>query len=217
MFDQSKEPELVQFIKEDRNFASLSLLADLTIPIKNVLDCGSRDGALLRALGERRKVESLVALDWHNRVENGVEFISHNLETPLPFDDRSFDVVVCNDVLEHVELKKQLFSEILRCAGHYVVISLPNTQYWTYIRGLIKEDIGMSKHYNFLVEDAVDRHRWVTYYHQNLQFIEKNLGPDFDVVKLINTLPDKRVPLFLAEKFRKFFVFNQVFLIKRLG
>ncbi|MDA9993935.1 class I SAM-dependent methyltransferase [Burkholderiales bacterium] len=202
--------------KEDRNFASLTLLGKVkknNETISRILDSGSRDGALLRKAGELFDSNQLLSIDWHNRVDNGVEFCSHNLENLLPFSDKYFDLVICNDVLEHIELKKQLFNELLRISGRYLVISLPNTQHWTYIRGLIRGR--MSKQYNFLVEDGVDRHRWITYYNQNIEFIINNLGSSHSIFGVINTVPTRRVPLWFAKLFKKYFVFNQVFLLER--
>lgn len=204
------------FSKKDRNQASLFLLKKhmrLDEKFDIVLDTGSRDGLLLRAIGEGFGASKLIAIDWHNRIENEVEFLSHNLENILPFDDKYFDVVICNDVLEHVEQKKKLFAELLRASKQYVIISLPNTQHWTYIKGLIRGN--MSKQYNFLVEDGVDRHRWVTYYDQNIEFVSQNAGEKYVVVDMINTVPTKMIPIWFAKIFMRFCTFNQVFLLKR--
>jgi SAM-dependent methyltransferase len=204
------------FTKTDRNSASLQLLKkikDSGEVIGKVLDSGSRDGALLEKVGELLNTKQLLAIDYHNRVQNGIEFFSHNLETPLPFNDKHFDIIICNDVLEHVENKNQLLVELLRTANQYVIISLPNTQFYIYILGLIKGN--KSKQYNFLVEDGVDRHRWITYYDQNIEFIQRNLGSNWSVVGEINTIPNKKLPTGIAKILKKYFVFNQVFMLKR--
>ena len=205
------------YLKVDRNDASLLLLKRHKVvdahPTR-VLDCGSRDGVLLRRIGSLLAAESLVAIDWHNRFENEVNFISHNLEYKLPFDSKAFDVVVCNDVIEHVEKKKQLFSELQRCSSELVVISLPNTQYWQYIRGLVAGK--MSKQYDFLVDDGADRHRWITYFDQNTKFVINNLQSDYVIADSICIVPDKWMPKVIAKLFRRFSVFNQMYLLKRL-
>ena len=148
-----------------------------------VLDVGSRDGAAFDGLRARVKPERLVALDLHHRVENGVEFLSHDLETPLPFDDNSFDCVICTDVLEHVERKHQLARELARVSRDGVIISLPNTQHYSYVAGLRRGDMG--KQYRFDVQDGSDRHRWVTYYKQNTEFVASyfSLKAQHDICK----------------------------------
>lgn len=61
--------------------------------------------------------------------ESGVNVTSINLEhEPLPFADRSFDVVMCNQVIEHVKELFWLVSELSRVCkldGH-LMIGIPN-------------------------------------------------------------------------------------------
>lgn len=190
------------------------LMVSLLHPGVRILDCGSRDGALLKYAAAATDAHRLVAIDFHNRVEEGrVEFIAHDLEQLLPFSDDSFDIVICNDVLEHVEHKRQLMRELLRVTAHHAIISLPNTQYYKYVLNLIRGD--MSKQYKFLVEDGVDRHRWVTYYWANEVFIASQ--PGFEVVANVDVSPGPRTfkRSLYAWLPRKFIVFNQVFLLRK--
>ena len=200
----------------DRHDISVQLLKPRVSSDMRILDCGSRDGRLLRELGQLTGTPSLVALDWHNRSEGGVTFVAHNLEHRLPFQDNEFDVVVCNDVLEHVENKNALFAELLRVSRRYVLVSLPNTQYWRYIWGLIRGK--MSSKYNFLVQDGADRHRWITYYRQNMRFISDRADGerrrDYEIVDMIDSVPDRNVPSLICRRYRQFFVFNQLFLLQ---
>ncbi len=117
-------------------------MVPLLPPGVRILDCGSRDGVLLKHAAAATDAGRLVAIDFHNRVEEGrVEFIAHDLEQLLPFGDDSFDIVICNDVLEHVEHKRQLMRELLRVTAHHAIISLPNTQYYKYVLNLIRGDM----------------------------------------------------------------------------
>ena len=45
---------------------------------------------------------------------------------PLPFENNSFDLVVCADVLEHLESIHFVFDELCRVSEKYILISLPN-------------------------------------------------------------------------------------------
>jgi SAM-dependent methyltransferase len=67
-----------------------------------------------------------------------INYITADLESPiadykcdiqqLPFEDLSFDVVICNHVLEHVPDDKKAMSEILRVLkpGGYAILLVPN-------------------------------------------------------------------------------------------
>ncbi len=64
----------------------------------------------------------------------GVQGVSANLNFPaaLPFPDRTFDFVVCNDILEHLLEPLRILKEanrVLRDDGT-IVISVPNHFYW---------------------------------------------------------------------------------------
>jgi|GEM_PF-1184410 len=58
-----------------------------------------------------------------------VEVIRHHLGRPLPFEDQSFDLVICNAVIEHLHgIHRLLFHEVQRVlapAGHFV-FTTPN-------------------------------------------------------------------------------------------
>lgn len=59
----------------------------------------------------------------------GVEVIRHDLADPLPFPDGSFDLVVCNAVVEHLHgIHKLLFQEVRRvlAPGGVFVFTTPN-------------------------------------------------------------------------------------------
>lgn len=53
-----------------------------------------------------------------------------NMERPLPFEDASFDVVVCLEGVEHVIEPHALIGEMCRVVrpGGHVVVSMPNVQ-----------------------------------------------------------------------------------------
>lgn len=183
-------------------------LDSLNIDQISVLDLGSRDASALTGLQKSGRFGRLVATDIHHRIANGVEFIAHDLEQPLPFQDHSFDVVICSDVLEHVERKNQLASEIRRVAREHVIISLPNTQHHKYVRGLRRGNMG--EKYVFDVEDGADRHRWITFYDDNINFVSKY----FSIERRID-ICSNRLDLIMARLKPTKFVKNQ-FMVCRL-
>lgn len=56
----------------------------------------------------------------------------------LPYPDASFDVVVCSEVLEHLERPEEALTELIRVAKRYCVISVPNEPFFqtaNFLRG----------------------------------------------------------------------------------
>ena len=86
-----------------------------------------------------------------------------NLEQiPLPFDARSFETVLCLDVLEHLEWIHNMFDELCRISNKYVIISLPNP-WGGFFSVLLKGDYSPTerlKFYGLPVDQPSDRHRW---------------------------------------------------------
>ena len=61
------------------------------------------------------------------QVKNYVIKIKHDLNTPLPIQDNTIDIVICLFVLLHIDNIKLLFSEIYRIVkkGGFFVGSVP--------------------------------------------------------------------------------------------
>ncbi len=87
--------------------------------------------------------------------------IKMNLDTSrLPFDDNSFNVVVCVDVLEHLENIHAVLDELLRVGSHHILVTLPNCWHgnWRWILPGIRKTSG--KYYGLPPQRPPDRHRW---------------------------------------------------------
>jgi SAM-dependent methyltransferase len=76
----------------------------------------------------------------------------------LPFPERSFDGVVCTDVLEHLENLHALFDELVRVARDHLLVTLPNN--WNSARRQLQRGKGSIAHYGLPLERPLDRHRW---------------------------------------------------------
>ena len=89
--------------------------------------------------------------------------INFNLENlPYPFEDNSFDTVLCLDVLEHLENIHKVFDELCRVTSKYLVISLPNpwAEFFTVLRNGDYSETESMKFYGLPVNRPDDRHRW---------------------------------------------------------
>ena len=128
-----------------------------------VLDVGC-DRAALRKL--------LPQADYLGVDVGGEPDISINLERVdrLPFEDGTFDGVVCADVLEHLENLHHTFDELVRVSRGHLIISLPNN--WANARRPISRGKGSIGHYGLSEDPPVDRHKWFFSLSEAVAFIQ---------------------------------------------
>jgi SAM-dependent methyltransferase len=91
-----------------------------------ILDVGDVDGLILRALGKSELGFNLAADAIANIEANGVRAVQGDGHR-LPFEDGSFDAVLCFETLEHVESPAALLEELARvCSPEGAVyLSIP--------------------------------------------------------------------------------------------
>jgi SAM-dependent methyltransferase len=114
-------------VKDDPNIQRKTAMFESMIPpdVENMLDVGCGDGAITNALGEKRKVVGLdfseVALR-HLTVEGVLGSADH-----IPFPDRSFDLVLSSQLLEHLDQDtyERSLAELRRVASRYLLVSVP--------------------------------------------------------------------------------------------
>lgn len=104
-------------------FASPAYIALQKIPPRStVLDLGSSDGHLARALAEKGCRVIGVDLDLPQDESAFAEFIQFNLDDGLPEIDEEIDVVVMLDVIEHLRSPEKFAEELATfCREHNVL------------------------------------------------------------------------------------------------
>src|SRR5262245_18640167 len=60
----------------------------------------------------------------------GTPDIQANVETGLPFHNKTFDTVLAFDVLEHCDCLHHVFDELCRVSRSHLIIGLPNMYEW---------------------------------------------------------------------------------------
>lgn len=106
--------------------------ASVAIDGRDVLDVGCGSGHLLMELTRWAKPRSLTGCDFADAARQSFEkycptgnFFCHDINSPLP---RTFDVVLCTEVLEHIEWPQVGLRNLVNAAkpGGVVVLTVPN-------------------------------------------------------------------------------------------
>ena len=112
----------------------LELIAELVPRGARVLDLGCGSGELLAHLIEHRGCSGygveLADANVHASLARGIDVIQFNLEDGLAlFEDRSFDVVLQLDTLQHLRNTEKMLRETAR-VGRIGIVSFPNFAHW---------------------------------------------------------------------------------------
>jgi ubiquinone/menaquinone biosynthesis C-methylase UbiE len=68
-------------------------------------------------------------------IPDGVSFVEGNIKQ-MPFEDRSFDVVLCTHTLEHIRSPKAAIAELLRVTKGLLIIVMPKQREYRYSNDL---------------------------------------------------------------------------------
>lgn len=102
------------------------------LKIESVLDVGCGEGFILNKLKEEGIGKNHEGIDYSKEAVEIGRNIHPNLSLKqgsiydTGFKDNSFDLVVCTEVLEHLEESQKALKEVLRISKKYVLLSVPN-------------------------------------------------------------------------------------------
>ena len=110
----------------------------------SILDVGCGEGFTLERLqdaGIGKKLEGVDYLDTAIQIGRK-QFPQFTLRQgniyALPYQDNSFDLLICSEVLEHLEHPDEALKELFRVTKKYVVFSVPNEPWFmasNFLRG----------------------------------------------------------------------------------
>jgi len=97
---------------------------------RTALDLGARHGAQTQWLKEKGYLVTSVDVD-----PKFVGCDELDANEPLPYDDESFDLVWCSEVIEHLQVPAFSLSELLRVtrAGGRLILTTPNSYMWLFV------------------------------------------------------------------------------------
>lgn len=104
-------------------------------PDARVVDIGCGVGDLLGEVSKRRPTVRVSGLDFSGKAVAGAQaampegqFQQFVIQQELPYEAASFDLVLCTDVLEHLEYPKRIAAELVRICrpGGLVAIVVPD-------------------------------------------------------------------------------------------
>ena len=109
-------------------------IARLVPPGSRVLDLGCGEGELLAYLRDRKGCTGygieIADANVQACVKRGIDVIQLNLDEGLAlFEDRSFDVVLQLDTLQHLRNTEKMLRETAR-VGRIGIVSFPNFAHW---------------------------------------------------------------------------------------
>lgn len=106
-------------------------------PGARLLDLGCGEAQFTRTIADTVRTDDVVGADvWEDGVTaaagRGIDVIKCDLDAELPLEADEFDVVVANQVIEHLRYPQQFLREIQRVVSPsgYVVLSTENLSSW---------------------------------------------------------------------------------------
>jgi 2-polyprenyl-3-methyl-5-hydroxy-6-metoxy-1,4-benzoquinol methylase len=141
-----------QFNNREERATFISKVFSKEIESSNtVLDVGCDFNNLKHIVGSK-----VTGVDLYGSPDFKIDFEKEKLSQ---FKDREFDMIICTEVLEHLENFHEMIDEIFRVSNKYILISLPNcADFFTRLNILSSGYVG--KFYGLPIEKPNDRHRW---------------------------------------------------------
>lgn len=122
------------------NFYSDLLVMVKPLNPQSILDAGCGEGFTIIKLMENGIGKKIVGIENSraaislSRKVNPQLTIKLGSIYSLPYRDRSFDLVICTEVLEHLDKPEKGLSELVRVSKKYLLLTVPNEPWFTYQR-----------------------------------------------------------------------------------
>ncbi len=117
----------------------------------SILDVGCGEGFTLKKLEEKKIGKKAEGIDYSNdAIKIGKKIypeltLSKGDVYDLKYPDNSFDLVICTEVLEHLEDPAKAVAEMRRVTSKYIIFSVPNEPFFimaNFLRGKYLKSLG---------------------------------------------------------------------------
>ena len=159
-----------------RNFLNLTKAKK----VESILDVGCGEGFTLNRLKEKgigKNLEgveySKAAIELGHKMYPDIKIKQGNIYK-LPYKDNTFDLVLCTEVLEHLDDPQKGLKELVRVSKKYLVISVPNEPFFMFaqmVRG---------RNWSRLGNDIEHINHWTMFGFP--QFVKKNAGSKVQIL-----------------------------------
>lgn len=118
---------------------------------KNILDVGCGEGFTLIKLKHAKIGQNFEGVDNSDDALKIGKKLNPKLNIKkgdiykLPYEDNSFDLLICTEVLEHLKDPQKAVNELRRVSSKYVIFSVPNEPFFilaNFLRGKYLKTLG---------------------------------------------------------------------------
>ena len=119
------------------NFLNTVIKTIRPLNIDSVLDVGCGEGFTLARLQKEKIGKDYEGIERDGAaIELGSKLYPRLKITKgdiykLPFKNNSFDLIVCTEVLEHLDNPRKAYKELIRVSKKYILLSVPNEPFFT--------------------------------------------------------------------------------------
>lgn len=144
-----------------KNFYSSLISLAKTLKAESILDAGCGEGFTMDKLIQNQMGKRVEGVEYSKEaIALGKKLFPHltirqGSVYNLPYKDNSFDLIICTEVLEHLEEPAKAIKEMLRVSKKYLIISVPNEPFFmlsNFLRGKnllrLGNDVGHINHWN---------------------------------------------------------------------
>lgn len=116
-------------------FKSLGYLYE-KINVETIIDVGCGEGMVLNYLNSNYEVKKCFAIDANvdevNDAKNNIPFCNVSVGSiyEIPYSDNYIDLVICSEVLEHLDNPDIAIEQLQRVSKTYAILSVPREPIW---------------------------------------------------------------------------------------